>query len=139
MRLAPREAGANLGRLAALVEQFSTTGRPIRPQDIGNYGVLKPQAPGSQYYFVGMRSVTASDGFPPILNDNGEPLVFDMRELVARKGYIPSARGGEGYVVFREQLFRETERIRRQVEAELPAEGAPPLPPRARRSRIVEQ
>lgn len=76
------------------------SGKPVAPSDIANYAVLKPLAPGSVNYVVGMRDPRAPDGFAPLFNasaadpSGGRPLVFNMAALASKAplAFVPSDR-----------------------------------------------
>ena len=66
-------------------------GRAVSATDLSRYAVLKPLAPGSPLYVVGMRDATSRDGFSPLFtagvaDGGGAPLVFDMARLTGGRG-----------------------------------------------------
>lgn len=89
--LAPRDFSAALDNLTqADVNLFGgamdASGHAFSPAEISQHAVLKPMAPGSSRYLVGLRDQRARDGFAPIfsLSEAGAPLIVDMGVLAAR-------------------------------------------------------
>lgn len=98
-------------------------GTPLLPAEIASHAVLKPLAPGSSHYVVGMRDAKSPDGFAPLFtaSEMPTPLVFDMRVLAANHG--PGLGFVPGQMNRANARFRagQAERIRQtldQVRAE---------------------
>lgn len=92
-------------------------GAALGAADISRFGVLKPLAPGSTRYFVGMRDRNAPDGFAPIhtQGDPPSPLILDMAALSKR--YAPVYVPGQGNRSSAEFRAGQAERIRSDREA----------------------
>lgn len=110
---------ADLNLMGGAVDR---TGKAVLPADISNYGVLKPLAPGSPYYVVGMKDPRARDGFAPLFNagvadGSGGPLVFNMAVL-ASQTKTPTA-----YVASRYQQRRSDFRAGQAVRINDAARG----------------
>lgn len=100
-------------------------GQPVTPSDISRYAVLKPLAPGSPLYVVGMRDTNARDGFAPLFSagvaDGGSTaLIFNMAAIA--KGHnqmsaIPG-RAARSAADFRAGQAERIRATREQVRAE---------------------
>jgi hypothetical protein len=103
-------------------------GRELDPRAIADRGILKPLSIGGRYYAVGLPDPKARDGFAPVLDLDGRPLVFDMAALAAeRPGSLGPTSYAEGRRTFKAGQF---ERLRQAREEGGPA--PPPEPPRPR-------
>ena len=100
------------------------SGRVVSAGDISQYAVLKPLAPGSPLYVVGMKDAAARDGFSPLFTagvaEGGfSPLVFNMAELTKGRTettFLPG-EGARRAAAFRGQLSDRYHALKREVES----------------------
>jgi hypothetical protein len=60
-------------------------GKPIEAAWLGDHAILKPLSVGGARYAVGLSDPRARDGFAPVLDFNGAPLVFDMAAIATNQ------------------------------------------------------
>lgn len=103
-------------------------GRELDPAVLRDRAQLKALSIGGPLYAVGLPDSKARDGFAPVFDLDGRPLVFDMRAIAAKHaGAIgPASSYQEARSRFKAGQF---ERLRAARQQGLTNEPAPPAPP----------
>jgi hypothetical protein len=96
------------GQLAQMGGAYGRDGKALSAQELGRYAVLKPLAPGSSRYVVGLPDPRSRDGFAPVFSQGLDPsppapLTFDMRALAADVGGQRHVNAGQGGALRRAQ------------------------------------
>jgi hypothetical protein len=94
-------------------------GNVFDPKFLGDNAILKQLGPGESNYVIGLRDATARDGFAPVLNSASQPLVINMKELVAGRpataGFVSALSPYQrGEAAFRAGQRERIEEARRQ-------------------------
>lgn len=80
--------------LARVGGAIGRNGQQIDASTISSRGIVRALEPGSPFYAVGMRDRSERDGFAPVFDMSGAPLVVDVRTLTKLRGQqIPLETG----------------------------------------------